>query len=375
MKSGIFHVPYNEPHRTPRQLMDWSIDVAKVCDEAGMDDFMIGEHASQAWEAIPNPELVIAAAALQTKRIRFAPMAHLLPYHNPASLAIQVGWLSRVLEGRYFLGVAPGAHIGDAYIRGQPADLSQSRERFMEALEIMTRVWERKPFDFQGKYYSGGYPENFPSATGTDENLLPDLSPWGGPGGMEIAVTGISINSPTISAAGARNWSPITDFGGWKIMASHWAKYSEASLKAGHVPDPSRWRVCRDVFIADTDAEAKRLAINGPFGKAWERYVTPIFKRFKLFEGFIEDSGIDVHVSDVDLDFLAEHVWICGSPETVSEKIQEMVHHAGPFGEIGMKSHDWIDDPQPWYESIRRFVEVANAIEMPGVETKVAANA
>jgi alkanesulfonate monooxygenase SsuD/methylene tetrahydromethanopterin reductase-like flavin-dependent oxidoreductase (luciferase family) len=347
-------------------------DIAKVCDEAGMDDYMIGEHASQAWEAIPNPELVIAAAAMQTKRIRFAPMAHLLPYHMPGSLAIQVGWLSQILEGRYFLGVAPGAFVGDAQIRGQPADLSQSRERFMESLEIMTRIWERKPFDFQGKYFSGGYPEELPSAEGTEENLLPDFSPWGGADAMEIAVTGISINSPTIGAAGARNWSPITDFGGLKIMASHWAKYSEASLKAGHTPDPQRWRVCRDVFVADTDAEAKRRAINGAFGKSWEKYVTPIFKRFNLFEGFIEDAGLDVDKTVIDLDFLAEHVWICGSPETVSEKIQEMAHRAGSFGEIGMKSHDWIDDPAPWFESIRRFVEVANAIEMPAAPAQVA---
>jgi alkanesulfonate monooxygenase SsuD/methylene tetrahydromethanopterin reductase-like flavin-dependent oxidoreductase (luciferase family) len=34
---------------------------------------MISEHASQIWENIPNPELIIAAAALQTKTIKFAP--------------------------------------------------------------------------------------------------------------------------------------------------------------------------------------------------------------------------------------------------------------------------------------------------------------
>src|SRR3546814_4617599 len=71
---------------------------------------MIGEHYTLGWENIPMPEAVIAACAQTTKNIRFAPMAHLLPYHDPATLAIRIGWLSQVMEGLYFLGVAPGGH-------------------------------------------------------------------------------------------------------------------------------------------------------------------------------------------------------------------------------------------------------------------------
>src|SRR3546814_19224581 len=118
MQCGIFMTPYNPPSRTPRQVFDWALDIARIADEAGYTDYMIGEHYTLGWENIPMPEAVIAACAQTTKNIRFAPMAHLLPYHDPATLAIRIGWLSQVMEGRYFLGVSPGGHHTDAILHG-----------------------------------------------------------------------------------------------------------------------------------------------------------------------------------------------------------------------------------------------------------------
>ena len=89
MKSGFFHTPYHRPNRPARQLFDWSLRLAVETDKVGFADFMIGEHYRLGWENIPAPELLIGAAAPMTKNITFAPMAHLLPYHNPATLAIQ----------------------------------------------------------------------------------------------------------------------------------------------------------------------------------------------------------------------------------------------------------------------------------------------
>ena len=59
MQCGIFMTPYNPPSRTPRQVFDWAVDIAHIADEAGYDDFMIGEHYTLAWENIPMPEAII----------------------------------------------------------------------------------------------------------------------------------------------------------------------------------------------------------------------------------------------------------------------------------------------------------------------------
>src|SRR3546814_6466317 len=45
-------------------------------------------------------------------------MAHILPHHNPTKLAMTVGWLSQILEGRYFMGIGAGAYPLASYMHG-----------------------------------------------------------------------------------------------------------------------------------------------------------------------------------------------------------------------------------------------------------------
>ncbi|SFV02712.1 LLM class flavin-dependent oxidoreductase [Pseudoduganella namucuonensis] len=354
MKTGFFHTPYILPKRTARQVFDWSMELAMLTDEAGYADFMIGEHYTLAWENIPCPEIIIGAAARLTKRIRFAPMAHLLPYHNPATLATQVGWLSQVLEGRYFLGVAPGGHHTDAILHGHD-NIGELQAKMFEALELMERVWQRQPFKERTAHFQAGYPgpADFPGY----EIDYADNSPWGGRDKLEIAVTGLTKNSSSLKWAGERNYSPISFFGGTEVMKSHWDTWAAAAASKGHAADRSRFRVTRDIFIADSDAEARRLAMNSGLADSWREYLGPIYKKFNLFQGIIEDSGTDIDPSQVDMEFLAEHVWLCGSPETVRRKLELMAEKTGGWGEIIVNSHDNIDNPKPYFESLQRLAK------------------
>jgi len=361
MKCGIFHTPYNLPNRSKRELFDWSLKLAQVTDQAGFSDFMIGEHYTLAWENIPCPDIIIGAAAALTKNIRFAPMAHLLAYHNPATLAIRIGWLSQVLEGRYFLGVAPGGHHTDAILHGHE-DIKKLQAQMFEALELMEKVWKQEPFREVTENFRAGYPgkDDFPGY----EVEYADNGPWKGRENLEIAVTGLTKNSSSLKWAGERNYSPISFFGGTSVMKSHYDTWAAAMESKGFTPDRSRFTVTRDIFIADTDAEAKRLALKTGLGDSWRHYLNPIYKKFNLFAGIIEDTGLDIDSSDVDEDFLAEHVWLCGSPETVIEKLERMAEKVGPWGQIAVNSHDYMDDPNPWFESLERLAkEVAPKVK------------
>lgn len=365
MQCGVFMTPYNPPSRTPRQVFDWAVDIARICDEAGYADYMIGEHYTLGWENIPLPEAIIAACAQTTKTLRFAPMAHLLPYHNPATLAIRIGWLSQVMEGRYFLGVAPGGHHTDAILHGFD-NISPLPPMQLEAIHLMERVWERKPFLEKGKYFQAGFPgsDTMPEY----DVIIADNSPYGGREKLEIAVTALSLNSKSMEFAGSRDYSPISFFGGTSQMRAHWDTWSKAMEANGHTPDRRRYRVCRDVFIADTDAEAKRLFLKSGLMQTWRHYLKEIYVKFGLFNGIIEDSGRDVTPDSIDEDFLAEHVVLCGSPETVIEKTEALADKVGGWGQIVYNQHDSLDDPKPWEESIRRLAtEVCPKVRMPNM--------
>ena len=267
METGLIFHPYMRPGRTARQTFEWGVQNAIACDKAGLDSMMISEHASQVWENIPNPELIIAAAALQTETIKFAPMAHILPHHNPTKLAMTVGWLSQILEGRYFMGIGAGAYPLAFYmhgIRGDDQKTEHLNEMVRESLSIMEKIWKREPFFYEGKYWDAGFPEEEEALTEEDEqHKLADYSPWGG-AFPEFAVTGFSANSPSMRLAGEKNFKPVSIFSGKEALKRHWDIYAEANIKAGFTPDRQRHAVSQTVFVGDTDAEAKKEVMEGP---------------------------------------------------------------------------------------------------------------
>jgi 3,6-diketocamphane 1,6-monooxygenase len=373
MQTGLIFHPYMRPERTARQTFEWGVQSSIAADKAGFDSMMISEHASQIWENIPAPELIIAAAALQTNTIKFAPMAHILPHHNPTKLAMTVGWLSQILEGRYFMGIGAGAYPLASYmhgIRGDDQKTEHLNEMVRESLMIMEKIWAREPFFYEGKYWDAGFPEEEVALTEEDEqHKLANYSPYGG-GFPEFAVTGFSPNSPSMKLAGERNFKPVSIFSGKDALKRHWEIYSEANIKAGFTPDRSRHAVSQTVFVGETDAKAKREVMEGPIGYCFTRYLIPIWRRFGMMDGFARDAGIDPLAAD--LEFLVDKVFVVGSPDTVVEKISTLFEEVGGWGTLQIEAHDYYDDPSPWFQSLNLAAqEVAPRISLP--EQRIAA--
>ena len=372
METGLIFHPYMRPGRTARQTFQWGVDSAVHCDKIGFTSMMISEHASQIWENIPNPELIIAAAALQTETIKFAPMAHILPHQHPAKLAMTVGWLSQILEGRYFMGIGAGAYPLASYIHGiKNAETTFLNEMVRESLFIMEKIWKREPFFHEGKFWSAGFPEEEPAETEEDEqHLLANYAPYGG-GFPEFAVTGFSANSPSMKLAGERNFKPVSIYSGLDALKRHWEIYSEANIKAGFTPDRQRHAVSQTVFCAETDAEAKRLVMEGPIGYCFNRYLIPIWRRFGMMDGFARDFGVDSLA--IDLEFLTDNVFVVGSPDTVVDKLSHLFDKTGGWGTLQVEAHDYYDDPSAWFTSLELLSkEVAPRVRVPG-EALVAA--
>ena len=347
MQIGMFQTPFLRPERTAKQVFEWAVDQAVHADRIGFSEYWVGEHASLSWESIPNPELVIAAAAAQTKQIKLGPLAHLLPYYHPASLAIQTAWMSQILEGRYQLGVATGAYPTDAALRGI-TDMSGNHAMMLEAIDIMERVWKGEPFHFEGEHWKAGFPQEDP------KKPFRDMRPWGGK--MEMAMTGLSAPSPSIGFAGAHGFIPASVYAGNDFLRNHFAAYEEKMTAAGRKYDRSVHRVVRDVIVADTDAEARALAIDGGIADAWREYIKPTYERFGVLKGLLHDPS--VNPDDVDGDYLCEHVWIVGSVETVRQKLNAWMDDlGGAFGTLLIYSHDYIDNPEPWERSMELLVK------------------
>ena len=128
----------------------------------------------------------------------------------------------------------------------------------------------------------------------------------------------------------------------------------EGAKVAGRKP-PSRseWRIVRDVWVADTDEEAREGAMNGMLGRAWRDYLHPLFSFGAYpFVSFMKHDE-SIPDDDVTLDYMLDNLWIVGSPETVERKLRDLYHTVGGFGTLLWLTFDHSEDREAYEKSVR----------------------
>ena len=108
-------------------------------DELGFDEAWIGEHFTSPWEPIPAPDLLIAQALMQTKRIKLGSGAHLLPFHHPAELAHRVAYLDHISQGRVLFGVGASGLPSDWALFDVDGNNGVHRDMTRESLDIILK--------------------------------------------------------------------------------------------------------------------------------------------------------------------------------------------------------------------------------------------
>jgi alkanesulfonate monooxygenase SsuD/methylene tetrahydromethanopterin reductase-like flavin-dependent oxidoreductase (luciferase family) len=120
-------------------------------DRLGYDGVGFNEHHCSPYGLMNSPNLMAAAAAQRTKRLKLLIYGNLLPLHEPLRLAEELAMIDCLSNGRLVSGFARG--IPREY-QVHNVKLAESRERFEEAYEIITRAWTDEVFSYQGKFWS-----------------------------------------------------------------------------------------------------------------------------------------------------------------------------------------------------------------------------
>jgi alkanesulfonate monooxygenase SsuD/methylene tetrahydromethanopterin reductase-like flavin-dependent oxidoreductase (luciferase family) len=337
VKFGLFIPPYalDYVHGTRRMqdIINWDLQVVQWADQCGFSEAFFAEHHTVAVEPSPAPDLMIAAAAQVTERIRLGAAAHLLPYHNPIALAHRMIVLDHMTGGRYIAGVAPGAFATDAQLFGTGRN---NQEMMVEAIDIIEAIWTKPaPFTFDGKYWSVDMPAREDGIHG--QHLQPLQSPH-----PPIAMTGMQPTSPTLTLAGRRGFIPLSQQVGVDALVQHWQTYSAAAIEAGHQPQRSDWHVFRDIFVADTDAAAREAVLRGAAGATWKQYLLPVYGKLGLIPLL---AGADTAPEDVTPEWMVDNFWLVGSPSTVRDKIIALNDACGGIGTIDSFTYDYSGNP------------------------------
>lgn len=350
MKLGLFLMPAVSPDTTPYDATQTVLEMIRYGDEIGYAEAWIGEHYTTRYEPIPSPDLVIAQALLQTKNIKLAPGAHLLPYHHPVELAHRIAYLDHLAQGRLMLGVAPGQLPGDWELFNVDWKSGEHREMTFEALEIMFKIWtEKEPFEYRGKYWDANRIE--PMFGGLFEmHLYPYQKPY-----PPIGIAGTSPNSATLKLAGQYGFMPMSLGVTPDTIGYHWTTIQEGASIGGKTANRDDWRVAQHVFVADTDEEAIDLAVNGMMGEFNREYYIPLLTAAKMTYRVKHQE--DVPDEAITPEYLAKHNWYVGSPETVAKKLDALYEAAGGFGTLLVTGYDYGENKDVWFKSMRLLQE------------------
>jgi len=131
------------PEARLRDVLEW----AKVADQAGLDVFGVGEHHREDF-AVSSPQVVLAAAAAVTSRIRLTSTVTVLSSADPVRTFEDFATVDLISGGRAELTAGRGAYIESFPLFGQALD--RYDEYFEDRLSLLLRLRDENPITWNG---------------------------------------------------------------------------------------------------------------------------------------------------------------------------------------------------------------------------------
>jgi alkanesulfonate monooxygenase SsuD/methylene tetrahydromethanopterin reductase-like flavin-dependent oxidoreductase (luciferase family) len=311
MKIGLFdHVEHgNRPLAT---LFDERLTFAKAAEDAGIYCLHVAEHHATPLNMVPVPGVYLGAVARATRRMRLGPLVYLLPLCSPLRLIEEICMLDHLSYGRLEVGVGRG--VSPLELRYHKVEHDASREIFLDAFKCISAGLTCDTLTYAGPHFSY---EQVPIALRPLQQPHPAFwygssntigSTWAGEHGLHFVTLG-----PLATAR-----ANIDAFN------EAFAKRGRAAQPKAEFPGGAAIGVQRHIFVADTDAEAKRFArpaMNAHLAHLnWLRDrhgVTGLTSRLNVPRGADYEACVD------------DGTVIAGRPETVLAEIERQVRELG----------------------------------------------
>lgn len=200
------------------QRMKELVEEIKLMDELGVDVFGIGEHHRPDY-VISVPEILLAAAASVTKKIKLTSAVSVLSSSDPVRIFQSFSSIGLLSDGRSEITVGRGSFIESFPLFGY--SLEDYEELFTEKLDLLLKLVQTKePFSWTGKH----------RASFVDQEVYPQpevpLDVWIAAGGTPASVQrAAKLGLPLIFAI----------IGGMPAQYKpYFDLYKEEYIKAGH---------------------------------------------------------------------------------------------------------------------------------------------
>lgn len=272
------------------------VEQGALADRLGVDFFGVGEHHRDDF-AISSPEIVLAAIAARTERIKLGTAVTVLSSDDPVRVFERFATLDAVSRGRGEIILGRGSFTESFPLFGY--ELADYEKLFEEKLELLHALLDEGPVTWSGET----------RAPLTDQHVYPKtesgrLRAWVGVGG-----------SPESVVRAARYGFPLTlaIIGGAPVRFAPYVDLFHRALAQLGQPDLPV-AVHSPGFIADTDEEAADIL--WPHQRA-------------MFDRIGRERGWGPMTRDHFEEEIAHGAQHTGSPETVARKIADTVRSLG----------------------------------------------
>jgi len=299
------------------QQYDERLQLVAAADAAGFYAYHLAEHHATPLNTVPAPGVFLAAVARATTRIRMGPMVYLLPLYSPLRMIEEIAILDHLSHGRAEIGVGRG--VSPYELGFHKVDAEKSREIFIDAYDCLIAGLTHDRLTYHGPYYSYDdvpvivrpLQQPYPAMWYGSSNTVG--AAWAGERGLHFASNGATERAKENIAA---------------YVAALTARGSGAEIPHAEFPGGAAIGVSRHIVVADTDADARRIA-----EPAHEHiHHNQMFLRREALERSDMKSrpGYVDSPSDGNLErSLAEGSSIVGSPETVRAAIEQQIEVLG----------------------------------------------
>src|SRR6202047_1694097 len=238
---GMFHEFQRTAGITDEQAFATSFEEIDAAERWGLDAMWLAEIPVNPERSVCSAPMTVASAiAARTKRSKIGTGVQVLPLCHPLRLAEETATVDQISHGRLLFGVGAAANPRSYVAYGVP--YSESRERFLETLEIVKQAWTQPTFSYEGKYYS------FNNASAVPRPYQQPRPP--------IRVAAASEETfPSLGEAGYPIFVAVRS-GSLSGLAPDLAAYRQAYKEAGH-PGEGEVYLRLTLHIADTDRQAR----------------------------------------------------------------------------------------------------------------------
>ena len=135
-----------------REVYREEIRLARLAEPLGFDSVWSTEHHVTGYQMCPDVLQFLSYMAGTSDTLELGSMVVVIPWHkNPARVAEQIAVLDHYCDGRLTVGFGRGSGRIEFDLLG--VDMSEARERFMEATELIKRGLEAGYVEYDGSLF------------------------------------------------------------------------------------------------------------------------------------------------------------------------------------------------------------------------------